>query len=94
MEGEKIVENLQNATKELSDLMKQFGGMSGVAETTRDMLPRDAFDAEIDGHIVNVSIAVSGTAIILKFPEDIKAASVYNELKQNKQGFFKRIFRK
>lgn len=94
MEPDKLVKNLADATKELKELIDQHNGLSGVTEITRNMLPKDAFDAEIDGHIVNVSIAVSGTAIILKFTDDIKAASVYSELKQNKQGFFKRIFRK
>lgn len=94
MEAEKIVSSLNDSIKSLQDLMHQHKGLEGITETTRNMLPKDAFEAELDGHRINVSIAVSGTAIILKFSDDIKCASVYNEIKQNKQGFFKRIFRK
>lgn len=85
-------ETLQKSLDELQNVIKQYGGVSEMVGLSQDMLPKDKFNAEIDGHVIEVSRALSGKAIMIVFQDEIKCGSLYNEIKSNKQGFFKRIF--
>lgn len=85
-------ETLQKSLDELQNVIKQYGGVSEMVGLSQDMLPKDKFNAEIDGHVIEVSMALSGKAIMIVFQDGIKCGSLYNEIKSNKQGFFKRIF--
>lgn len=85
-------ETLQKAMDDLKRLTEQFGGVTELVNLSQDLLPRDKFTAQIDGHIVEVSIGMSGRAITMMFVDGVKCKETFNELKQNKQGFFKRIF--
>lgn len=89
MSAEKQLNGLTGA---LGELVANFGDIKKITEMTQDLLPKDKFTAEIDGHTMEVSMGLSGKAIVFNFTDDIKCSSLFNELKQNKQGFFKRIF--
>lgn len=83
---------LKDLQQKLEGMMNQFGGTDQLINTTQDLLPKDKFTAEIDGYHLEVSIGLSGKAIVFNFTDADKCASLFSELKQNKQGFFKRIF--
>lgn len=87
-----IPETLMQSVKQLEDLMSKYQGVGGITAAAENLMPKYTFAADHDGHKVDVSLAVNGRAVVLFYHDDIKAASVFNELKNNKKGFFKRIF--
>lgn len=76
----------------LGNLQKHFGDIEKLTAQTQDLLPKDMFKAEIDGHTLEISIGMSGAAIVFNFADKSKCASLFNELKQQKKGFFQRVF--
>lgn len=87
------LKNLKDYQKQLEDAIGEFGSIGKMAELTQDILPKDKFHAQIDGHKMEISIGLSGKAIVFLFQDEIKCASLFSELKSNKQGFFQRIFK-
>jgi len=87
-------EQLAQMANDLKQLLSNAGNITDMVGAAQDLLPKHKFTAEIDGHVFEVSLALSGKAIVLNFQDDIKCTSLYNEMKENKKGFFKRIFSK
>lgn len=91
---DKGAEQLMQMASDLKQLIANSGNITDMVATAQDLLPKNKFTAEIDGHVFECSIGMSGKAIVFNFQDDIKCASLFNELKENKKGFFKRIFSK
>lgn len=91
---DKGAEQLMQMANDLKTLMANAGNISEMVGAAQDLLPKHKFTAEIDGHVFECSLALSGKAIVFNFQDDIKCTSLFNELKENKKGFFKRIFSK
>jgi hypothetical protein len=88
----KEYENLLKMKSDLEGMINNFGGSKEMIDMTQDLLPKDKFNAEIDGINVEVSSGLSGRAIVFVFHNPKDQEKIYAELKENKKGFFKRIF--
>lgn len=97
MNNETPFDTLNGAAEQLKKAMGDFQGIDKITEFAENILPKDKFTAEIDGHKVDVSIGFSGRMIMIEFQDDIKGRSIHAEMKQNTEGLksvIKRIFSK
>lgn len=86
------IKNLNDYKKQLEEAISEFNSVGKLAELTQDMLPKDKFNAEVEGCPAEISLALSGRAMMIQFknPEDCKR--LFLEKKANKKTFFQKIF--
>lgn len=86
---EKVLENMNGLKGNLEELMRKS---SELQKFTQDLLPSDKFTADMDGVDIEVSMAMNGRAIVFSIVNQDECRRIFNEMKQNRKGFFKRIF--
>jgi hypothetical protein len=89
----KMEQTLKQGLDQLQSALNGYKGLDEVAKMTQDLLPKDKFTADIDSQKLEISIGMSGKAIVFNFDSESKCKELFNDLKEQKQGFFKRFFK-